>query len=261
MAAALMLKKEDEPAPTRCPSCGAALVEGAVICVQCGYDFRSGRRVDEEVAPRRNPLMLAGVALLVAVAAGLVGWRMLSMETPPMPPPVTESAPAPVAPAAPAPVAEPIAQVTNAAPEVASAPSLAPDATAVATGAVVEATGETNAPPAVPALDPVVVEAEQREVVVTQLDQMAPLYEVGEVLELRLANGLVQRGQFASRAEEHLVLTVASNETRTVEFTLLDRGSRVRSDPQFRARYIDHHVQQRVQKILQQQAPAEASQP
>jgi hypothetical protein len=82
MASSLKLKPDETtPEETRCPSCGASLAEGAVICVQCGYDFRSGRRVDEEVAPRTNPLMIAGVALLVAVAAVLVAWRILSSDT------------------------------------------------------------------------------------------------------------------------------------------------------------------------------------
>lgn len=250
MASALQLKKEDEPAETRCPSCGAVLPEEAVICVQCGYDFRSGRRVDEEAAPRSNPLLIAGVALLVAVAAGLVAWRILGSSPPP--PPV--SPPAPVV-AAPAPPAEP-----TPAPAVASNPA---PAEVVATNTpstnLVDTVAETNAPPAVPAVDPAVVEAEQRNAVEAQLDQMAPLYNAGDELELRLTNGLVQRGVFASRTETALVVKISSNQTRAVEFTLLDRGSRVRSDPQYRARYVDFHVQQRVQKILQQdQLPLEA---
>lgn len=247
MASALQLKKEDEPAETKCPSCGAVLPEGAVLCVQCGYDFRSGRRVDEEAAPRTNPLMIAGIALLVAVAAGLVAWRILGSSSTPAP---VVAAPTPVvAPPPPAPV--PAAPTNVTLPEVVAT-------NAPATNQV-EAVAETNAPPAEPALDPAVVEAEQRNAVEAQLDQMAPMYNAGDELELRLTNGLVQRGVFTSRSESGLVVQINSNQARTVEFLLLDRGSRVRSDPQYRARYIDFHVQQRVQKILQQeQTPAEA---
>lgn len=118
---------------------------------------------------------------------------------------------------------------------------------------------ETNAIPAEPPVDPAVLEAEQRTIVSEQLDQQAPMYQAGDELELRLTNGLVQRGSFVSRSEQSLVVQVASNQLRTMEFTLLDRGSRVRSDPLYRSRYIEFHARQRVQKLMQQEAvPGEA---
>ncbi len=47
-----------EPAPSspteaRCPECGADLPPGAVLCVNCGYDLREGRRLEtvREPAP------------------------------------------------------------------------------------------------------------------------------------------------------------------------------------------------------------------
>ena len=42
-------KSEPEPART-CPSCSAALVENAVLCVVCGYDLRSGQKLQTEHA-------------------------------------------------------------------------------------------------------------------------------------------------------------------------------------------------------------------
>lgn len=246
--AALQLKKDDSAAAHRCPSCGAELPDGAVLCVQCGYDLRSGRRVDEEVAPRANPLVVAGVALLVAVAAGLAAWRILGSG----PAPVTViPAPVDTAPAAPAVTAE-VAMV-------AAPAEPAPDAPATNTPEAAAMVPETvaNEEPAAPALDPAVVEAGQRAAVTEQLDRMAPLYTAGDEIELRLTNGLVQRGRFVSRSEAALVVQVASNQNKTLDFVLLDRGSRVRSDPQFRARYIDFHTRQRTQKVLQQEAAAE----
>lgn len=250
MASLLQFKQEEQPPETRCPSCGAILPEGAVLCVQCGYDFRSGRRVDEEAAPRANPMLIAGVALLVALASGLVAWRILGGEEPPpvVAAPVVEVAPAPPPPAAPAP--EPV--VTAAVSEVAASGVTNPVAP-------VDAAVETNAVPVEPPVDPAVLEAEQRDIVLEQLDQQAPLFQAGDELELRLTNGLVQRGSFVSRSEQGLVVQVASNQQRTMEFTLLDRGSRVRSDPQYRTRYIDFHARQRAQKLMQQDAvPGEA---
>lgn len=242
---ALQLKKEENASESRCPSCGAGLPDGAVLCVQCGYDIRSGRRVDEEAAPRANPLMIAGVALLVAVAVGLVAWRILASDTSTVStssvPVVATSAPPPAA--APVPV-EPVASVPSPGPAVAQS-----------TGTVFAvAEVPTNEVPAPPVLDPAVVEAEQRVAVIEQLDQMVPLYEAGDEVELRLTNGLVQRGAFVSRSEQALVVQVSSNQTRTLEFILLDRGSRVRSDPQYRTRYIDFHAQQRAQKIIRESA-------
>lgn len=249
MASSLKFKQDETtPVENRCPSCGASLVEGAVICVQCGYDFRSGRRVDEEAAPRMNPLVIAGVALLVAVAAGLVAWRMLTAEPPAAPiaslPPSTPVV-ADVAPAVPTPVAP-----TQVIAVVAETQGVA----------VVEApVAETNQVPEEPALDPAVVEAEQRVAVIEQLDIKAPMFNAGETVELRYTNGVVQRGVFVSSQEEGLTLQTGSNQTRAVDFVLLDRASRVRSDPQYRERYIEFHTQQRTQKILQQEmAPPEA---
>ena len=261
--AALKLKQNEDGVGARCPSCGAALPEGAVLCVQCGHDLRTGRRVDDEAAPKRNPLTIAGVALLVAVAAGLVAWR-LGGSGPAAPAPA--SGPAPVVAAAepsseahPAPAPEVPTAVTNA------APAAVPDEAAPSpTQEVVAAGVESNAlpdEPAVPAVDPVMVENEQRGLVTDQLDQKAPLYEPGDEVELRLSNGLVQRGKLQSRTAEGLVLQVASNLTKTVEFGAMDRASRVRSDPAYRARYLDFHVQQRVQKIVQQEVATPEAMP
>jgi hypothetical protein len=245
MSSPLALKKNDDAIESRCPACGAALQPAAVICIQCGYDLRSGRRVDEESAPRRNPWGIVGVALLVLLAVGLVVYRIRGTATAtPGIPAESASTQAPAVttpPPAPAPTAE-----TNAAATSATPPPIATN------GAMAEVTAtETNAIPEEPALDPAMVAAEERPRVAGQLDQTYPLYEVGDELELRTTNGLIQRGVFAGRTEEQLIVRINSNQTKNVDFTFLDRGSRVRCDPQFRERYIDFHVQQRVQKIMQ----------
>lgn len=256
--AALQLKKKEASDDSRCPSCGAALPEGAVLCVQCGYDLRTGRRVDAEAAPKRSPLAIAGVALLVAVAAGIVAWRIAGSQSSapaPVPPPAPVAAPAPAP--QPAPAVEP-----TPAPVLAEAvPAVTNGSPAAGTGAVAQVAAEPPAPPPEPVLDTVALQAEQRAAAEAQYDQKAPLYGAGDEVELRLNNGMVQRGIFKSRNAESLVVQVDSNLTKTIEFATLDRGSRVRSDPDYRARYIDFQVQQRVQKILQQQGagPAETT--
>ena len=241
---ALALKKTDDSGDARCPSCGAALLPEAVICVQCGYDLRSGRRVDEDAASKRNPLTLVGVALLVVLSVGAVAYRIVSPTSTP-PPPVVQPAPAPVAktPEAVPPKGEEVAE-TNAAPSLAASNE---NAVAAATTNLAVLTNEA---PVETAPAPAVVEAQERPLVEAQLDKAAPLYAVGEELELRLTNGLVQRGILVERTEAQVVVRISSNQTRNMEFTLLDRGTRVRSDLQFRDKYIEHHTKLRVQKIL-----------
>src|SRR5438094_5268851 len=39
--------KKHQPASTalRCPGCGGEMAPGAVVCVSCGYDMRSGKKM------------------------------------------------------------------------------------------------------------------------------------------------------------------------------------------------------------------------
>ncbi len=241
---ALALKKTEDSGDTRCPSCGAALLPEAVICVQCGYDLRSGRRVDEEAAPKRNPLMLVGVALLVTLSVGAVAYRIVASHSTP-PPPVVLPTPAP---AVKTPEAVPLK--VEAVAETNAVSSLAVSNETAVAMATTTAAVLTNELPAETAPDPAALETQERPLVEAQLDKAAPMYEVGEEVELRLTNGLVQRGILAERNEVQMVVRISSNQTRNMEFTLLDRGTRVRSDLQFRDKYIEYHTKQRVQKIM-----------
>ena len=61
-----------------CPGCAAALPENAVLCVQCGYDFRTGKRLAtgttaKVATPPRRPIALyagigGGAVAVIAVA-------------------------------------------------------------------------------------------------------------------------------------------------------------------------------------------------
>ncbi|MEN6497436.1 MAG: hypothetical protein ABFD16_24325, partial [Thermoguttaceae bacterium] len=44
------------PCSSSCPLCGAAIREKAVLCVSCGYDFRTGERLETEFVHRRPEL-------------------------------------------------------------------------------------------------------------------------------------------------------------------------------------------------------------
>ena len=72
---------EDAPEPSGqpCPQCGTALVPGAVICTNCGYNTQSGRSLAVKVAVDRGsprpawPLVIGIICLLLGVGAGGVG--------------------------------------------------------------------------------------------------------------------------------------------------------------------------------------------
>ena len=226
---------ESDEGGATCPSCGAAMAEGAVLCVACGYDTRTGRRADDVPPPRQNPLLLAALALVILAAGAYVVLRGMGNKDSALPPPAAKT----TAKAKPAPAPAPVAAPTN---KVAAA---APTATVAA----VASTVETNVPTA-PVVDVAAIEAAQRQLAEAQLDKVAPLYEAGEAVELRMTNGLVQRGKFKVRTDEFIVVEVSSNEVRQISLLALDRGTRVRSDPNFRDDYLDFHARQRALELV-----------
>ena len=62
-----------QPAGAACPSCGSPRAENAVICIQCGVDFRTGKQLTTTVAPKTfGPFSIsrgAGGAMTLTVAA------------------------------------------------------------------------------------------------------------------------------------------------------------------------------------------------
>ncbi len=67
---------EPEPSGQPCPQCGTALVPGAVICTNCGYNTQSGSSLAVKVAVDREPsrpawpLVIGIICLLLGVGAG-----------------------------------------------------------------------------------------------------------------------------------------------------------------------------------------------
>jgi hypothetical protein len=80
-----------------CPSCGASLASGAVLCVSCGYDTRTHAKhatkhvagSDKEEAPRKKRAKLAGAASLlrgtlfsfIAAIIGAAIWTAIAAAT------------------------------------------------------------------------------------------------------------------------------------------------------------------------------------
>ncbi|HMP77547.1 MAG TPA: hypothetical protein PKE12_14720 [Kiritimatiellia bacterium] len=240
---------------SHCPSCNAPLGVGAVICLQCGYDTRTGRRAGEAGGRKPSPLIVAGLIVLIAAALAIVFLRASSPT--PAPPPV-QSAPAietvstPVA-AEPEPTPE--SAIEPAAPAPAEAPPAESTEASPATDAVEPEETEPEPPPA-PVIDWDAVEATQRERAAMELDRRAPLFEAGEAVELRMANGFVHKGLFRGIDNGFLTLEFATNDIRQLALKEMDRATRLRAEPDYRARYLDYHVQQRIAELRRAQAAA-----
>ncbi len=238
--AAMQLNDDEASQQACCPSCGGALAEDSVLCVACGYDRRTGRRVEVEAAPASNPLLRYGVAGLVVLAIVVVVLLVLPGEK--------ASAPA-ASPPPPVPVAAPVVTPPTAPAETSVAVSaVAPVAAPVVPTSDVAAAAAEEVP--APVIDPEEVMRAQVASVGAELDRVAPMLAAGDEAELRMTNGIVQRGIFKSKTDAGVVLAISTNETRAVDFTALDRTTRVRADESYRAKYIDFHARQRTARIV-----------
>ena len=223
----------------RCPACDATMSDDAVICIHCGFDTRTGLRLETDNPRARMFQMVAkilGVLVVVAGAWFALKWYSSRWATlpEPMPPPV----------AAPA-----------AAPEEVVAPA-APTTTMVAAGLVVtqsvvvtqsqaSATGSaTNMTPEELAL----MEARYLESVTRQTDQYYPFYSVGSTVVIRRVTGLVHRGTIKEFRKESVLLD-SDGSAMEVPLATLDQASRLQCDQQFRAQFIAFQVRKRMQNV------------
>ncbi|MFH0908964.1 MAG: hypothetical protein V1929_09395 [bacterium] len=213
-----------------CPSCGAAMPDSAVICITCGYDKRTGRKVNEP-PPSRTGYRIASTVIAIGIALGV---RSCFSRTPPVPPAPPHAAEA----ERPAPAgANP---TWNAAPVAAAVPT----GSAVA---VVPAPAVTSAP----AIDTneralaerAAREQEKKETFRVQLDAKYPLFAPGETVALRMTNAMIRRGMFKGNTPGALVMVEAAADEVTVPFAELDLATRLRCDAEYRARYLDYAVE------------------
>lgn len=238
MNSKLHLKHDDEEEASTepCPNCGSPMATGTVICLQCGFDRRSGKAPGDGGGKRPSPVIIAGLVLLIVAALAVVFLRSFGTEAAPIAPPVAPE-PAPQAPPAQdAPQPEP------------AAPAVVEPAAPVATEIAVEtpAAPVVEAEPVVPAIDWEAIAASHLQRLTTELDRRAPVYELGEAVELRMTNGLIHRGVYQRFAEGEILLQVTTNESRTFDVETLDRGTRVRVEPEYRQKYLEYLVRQRV---------------
>ena len=211
----------------RCPNCDGTIPDGAVICVQCGYDMRTGRTVSSRGmgAQAAKPLF----ALLGVVILGGIVWTVLRLRSDSGV--IGDAPPAvPVAqPAAPAAVQEP-AGTTAVAEATASIESVVPAVSAVA---------ETNEVEQGPSL------AEIQEKLTQALNARYPMFTPGSAVVLRRVNGLVHRGTLVALGPESVTVHTEEGDVE-VAYDVLDRQTRMLCDAAFRQKYVEHRSKQAV---------------
>lgn len=213
-----------------CPACNVAMPADAVICVHCGFDTRTGttwqtKQSSFAIWNRIGPLV--GVVILVGLVWTITKrWR----ESRPIGElPVIK--PQAVAQREASPESSPTQSLVVSAPVPAQIQDIE-DTTTVATA---ETGGSvTNVAVEAPA-GPSKAEIEIR--LAKTLDARLPLYTRGAQAVLRQNNGLVHRGEVIVLGTNSVTLKMETG-IREIPFSLLDRDSRLRCDPDFRRRLI-----------------------
>ncbi|HOW98783.1 MAG TPA: hypothetical protein P5567_15310 [Kiritimatiellia bacterium] len=239
----LAIRREEPAAASgmNCPSCGATMPPGAVLCVECGYDVRKGARLGETLGwPPYVRWLIAGAGVIIVVMLVKTFLRPHRISEIAAPPPAVQAPPKPAA-----------------APAETNAPAAAASEPAPAPLPVPAAPAETNAPAAAPQVSPeelAQLEADYRASLKGRLDQQQPLYRPGDLVELRKVSGLVIRGKLKAVEARGAVVVREEGET-VVALADLDRESRVRCDAEFREKFIEFIVKKNMRSIQEPAAP------
>lgn len=78
----LSLKKQEPPESLQCPSCGAPIKSDYVLCVNCGLNFKTGKKaklVVDTDATKKVPLkpVIIAVSIVVVCGFGITWWMMM----------------------------------------------------------------------------------------------------------------------------------------------------------------------------------------
>ena len=238
-----------------CPACQTPAARNAVICIHCGYNFTSGKKVGGEswFAANKNLVFLLGSGLIaLALGLGYLLWPETEAPPPPFVPsaetPAAQPAKSPVEKPAPATPSEAGAAATNVLPspqltkeelaaQKAEAKRVELEAQAEAERVALEAQAEAERA----AFEEKKFEAEQN--LRLQLDTREPLYNINEVVELRRKNGIFDKGTltgFAGTGTNRVALVATATGEVGVPLIALDIPSRRRLDPEFREAFIQH---------------------
>ncbi len=230
-----------------CPKCGADCPEDAVLCVQCGYDFRSGTVHKTATGMSHTLLVIIAVVVSVVIAAGAILILMnvfkkgdpqpiaaVSEDTPPAPPqPAHVGVPEEAVPERPEAV-EPPVEVTEE-PEPLEEPDALEEAVEEEIAEVVEQVEEEEI------VDPEREMEEMRESLRLSLDDRVPPHLIGDTVVLRRMNGFVHRGELVA-IRDGVALVVDGEIRERVPLQELDRDSRLLVDMEFRERLVESRL-------------------
>ncbi|NLB65894.1 MAG: hypothetical protein GX803_05440 [Lentisphaerae bacterium] len=219
-----------------CPHCQAPIERDAVLCIHCGTNLATGKKIGggNWFADHKGIVIGGGIAVLVLGALlAYVFWP----EPDHIPPPLTE-----VAPPAEAPKPKPADEVVAEAPAPEEAPAeAAPPAPTPEELAAQEAEAQRAA------YAQKIFEAEQE--LRFQLDTREPMFLPREQIELRLRNGIVKKGVFVgvSGAGTNRVAIIDTDDgISRIQLPTLDGPSRRRLDPAYREAFIQHRLKTRL---------------
>ena len=225
-----------------CPSCKTPIERNAVLCIHCGYNLATGKKVSGSwLAVNQKLLTLIGVGLVVvALAAAYALWPEAAAPPPPAAPATASAPAAPEAPAA-------VPAATNVPAEPAPPPPPpAPTPEELAAQQAEAERAAIAAQQAQAAAERAEFEAKKARAEQTfrqQLDAREPLYQINETVELRRKNGIIDKGtltSFAGTGTGRVALVATARGEVGVPLNLLDNASRRRVDPEYREAFVRH---------------------
>lgn len=259
-----------------CPKCGAKAPADAVLCTQCGYNFKTGKKVGGGLPPETKRLIALGAVAGVILIGALV-WFLLPKEEEFVPPaniPSEEQIAADRA-AREQKLAEEKAAKEKAEAEKKAAEEAEKARLEAEKEAALQAQAEAEAAAARAAEEAAAAEAEAQrlafeakkaqalETFRARLDQTEPMIQPGETVELRTRNGLVQKGVFKRYGRRDgirfAVLETELNGTLEIPIQDMDPATRRRCDAEFRAAYIQRFIDAKASQIQAAQTSAEAA--
>jgi hypothetical protein len=233
-----------------CPSCKTQIERNAVLCIHCGYNLATGKKVGGGwfAANQKWISLLGGGLVLVALAGAYLFWPEPEAAIPFVP----SAEPAAAQPAPPAaPPAIPAATNLAAAP-VAPPPPPGPTPEELAAKQAEVERVALEARQAQAAAERAEFEAKKARAEQTfrqQLDAREPLCRTNETVELRRKNGLVDKGTFtgfSGTGTGRVALVATFTGQIGVPLVALDTPSRCRLDPEFREAFIQHMLNMRL---------------
>ncbi|MDR0993848.1 MAG: hypothetical protein LBN38_04700 [Verrucomicrobiota bacterium] len=234
-----------------CPSCKTTVERDAVLCIHCGYHFATGKKIGEEswFAKNKKMAILMGIGLVfLLTAVGYALWPAANPSPPVVfaPPPVPLPPPEPQ-PALHAPLEENTPEPTATGEEPEPATPEEPAEPPPPPGPTPEELAVQQAAEQKAAFEAKKIEAEK--VLRQRLDAREPLYKLGESIEIRRRNGIVNKGvlkRYAGSGAERMAILETDDGHVDVPLSSLDPSSRRRMDPEYREAFIRHMLSTRM---------------